>query len=178
MAEVATIARPYAEAVFALADKAGKLADWSEALMRLAGIAQAPELLQLIGNPKVSSAQLADLFSAAGSDLPAEAKGLVQALTENKRLEALPAIALQFELLKAEREGAVDAEIASAYALDGAELASLVVDLERRFQRKVRPHVSVDQSLIGGALVRVGDQVIDGSVRGKLEAMRNGLTGS
>ena len=81
-------------------------------------------------------------------------------------------------MLKAEREGAVDAEIASAYALEGAELASLVADLERRFKRKVRPHVSVDQSLIGGALVRVGDQVIDGSVRGKLEAMRNGLTGS
>lgn len=178
MAEVATIARPYAEAVFAQADKAGALADWSEALARLAGIAQAPEMQQLIGNPKVGSAQLAGLFSAAGADLPAEVVGLVQALTENKRLEALPSIAEQFELLKAEREGAVDAEIATAYALEGAELASLVADLERRFKRKVRPHVSVDQSLIGGAVVRVGDQVIDGSVRGKLEAMRNGLMGA
>jgi len=178
MAEVATIARPYAEAVFAQADKAGALADWSEALARLAGIAQAPEMQQLIGNPKVSSAQLAGLFSAAGADLPAEVVGLVQALTENKRLEALPSIAEQFELLKAEREGAVDAEIATAYALEGPELASLVADLERRFKRKVRPHVSVDQGLIGGAVVRVGDQVIDGSVRGKLEAMRNGLMGA
>lgn len=177
MAEVATIARPYAEAVFALADKAGTLAVWSEALARLASIAQAPEVVQLLGNPKVSSAQLADLFTAAG-ELPSEAAGLVQALTENKRLEALAAIAEQFEALKAAREGAVDAEIASAYALEGAELASLVADLERRFKRKVRPHVSVDQSLIGGALIRVGDQVIDGSVRGKLEAMRNGLMGS
>jgi F-type H+-transporting ATPase subunit delta len=177
MAEVATIARPYAEAVFAMADKAGTLSAWSDALANLASIAQAPELTQLYGNPKVSSAQLAGLFTAAG-EMPAEAKGLVAALTENKRLEALPAIAAQFELLKAEREGAVDAHIASAYALEGAELASLVADLERRFKRKVRPHVSIDQSLIGGALVRVGDQVIDGSVRGKLEAMRNGLTGS
>lgn len=177
MAEVATIARPYAEAIFALADKAGSLGAWSDALASLALVARAPELVQLYGNPKVSSAQLADLFSAAG-ELPAEARGLVATLTENKRLEALPAIAEQFEALKAEREGAVDAHIASAYALEGAELASLVVDLERRFKRKIRPHVSVDQSLIGGALVRVGDQVIDGSVRGKLEAMRNGLTGS
>lgn len=177
MAEVATIARPYAEAVFALADKAGTLAVWSESLARLAAIAQAPEVVQLIGNPKVSSAQLADLFSA-GDDLPAEARGLVAALTENKRLQALASIAAQFEALKAEREGAVDAQIASAYPLEGAELASLVADLERRFKRKVRPHVKVDQSLIGGALVRVGDQVIDGSIRGKLDAMRNGLMGS
>lgn len=177
MAEVATIARPYAEAIFALADKAGSLGAWSDALANLALVARAPELAQLYGNPKVSSAQLADLFTAAG-ELPAEAKGLVATLTENKRLEALPEIAAQFEALKAEREGAVDADIASAYALEGAELDSLVADLARRFKRKIRPHVSVDQSLIGGALVRVGDQVIDGSVRGKLEAMRNGLMGS
>ena len=177
MAEVATIARPYAEAVFALADKAGALAAWSEALARLGALAQAPELVQLLGNPKVSNAQLADLFTVAG-EMPAEAKGLIQILTENKRLEALPAIARQFELLKAEREGAVDAEISSAYALEGAELGALVADLEHRFKRKVRPQVSVDPSLIGGARVRVGDQVIDGSVRGKLEAMRNGLMGS
>lgn len=177
MAEVATIARPYAEAVFALADRAGTLAPWSDALARLAVLARAPELAQLIGNPKVTGAQMADLFSAAG-EMPAEAKGLVQALIENKRLEALPAVAAQFELLKADREGAVDAEIASAFALEGAELASLVADLARRFKRKIRPHVAIDQSLIGGARVRVGDQVIDGSVRGKLEAMRNGLTGS
>ena len=177
MAEVATIARPYAEAVFALADKAGSLAVWSESLARLAAISQAPEVVQLIGNPKVTGAQLTDLFSAGG-DLSAEAHGLVAALTENKRLQALASIAEQFEALKAEREGAIDAQIASAYALEGAELASLIADLERRFKRKIRPQVSIDQNLIGGAVVRVGDQVIDGSVRGKLNAMRNGLMGS
>jgi len=177
VAETATVARPYAEAVFALADKAGALTPWSEALSRLSSFAQSPELMQLMGNPKVSGVQLADLFSAAGS-MPAEAKGLLQTLTENKRLDALPAIAAQFERLKAEREGAIDAEITSAFALEGAELAALVADLERRFKRSIRPHVSVDANLIGGARVRVGDQVIDGSVRGKLDAMRNGLTGS
>ena len=138
MAEVATIARPYAEAVFALADKAGALAQWSDTLGRLAAIARAPEMGQLLGNPKVTGTQLADLFSSAG-ELPAEAKALVQTLTENKRIEALPAVAEQFEALKAEREGAVDADIASAYALEGAELNALVADLERRFKRKIRP---------------------------------------
>ncbi len=177
MAEVATIARPYAEAVFSLADKSGTLVQWSEALARLAAIAQAPEMVQLMGNPRVTDVQLVDLFNVA-DDLPAEARGLVQVLTGNKRLEALPMVAVQFELLKAEREGAMDAEIASAYALEGAELASLVAELERRFQKKIRPQVTIDQSLIGGVRVRVGDLVIDGSVRGKLETMRNGLTGS
>jgi F-type H+-transporting ATPase subunit delta len=176
MAEVATIARPYAEALFAHADKTGALAQWSETLGRLAAIARAPEITQLLGNPKVSAAQLADLFSATG-ELSPEAKSLMQMLTENKRIEALPEIARQFEALKAEREGAVDAQIVSAYALEGSELAVLVGDLERRFKRKIRPNVAVDQSLIGGALIRVGDQVIDGSVRGKLDAMRNGLLG-
>lgn len=176
MAEVATIARPYAEALFAHADKAGALAQWSDTLGRLAAIAKSPEIAQLLGNPKVSSSQLAELFSAVG-ELPAEAKSLVQMLTENKRIEALPEIANQFEALKADREGAVDAEISSAYPLEGAELAALIGDLERRFKRKIRPNVAIDQSLIGGALIRVGDQVIDGSVRGKLEAMRNGLLG-
>jgi len=177
MAEVATIARPYAEAAFAVADKSGTLAIWSEALACLALVAQAPEMAQLAGNPNVTASQMADLFAVA-EDLPAEARGLVQALIENNRLEALPSIVIQFEQLKAQREGAIDAEITSAFALDGAELAALVVDLERRFKRKIRPHVAVDQDLIGGARVRVGDKVIDGSVRGKLEAMRNGLMGS
>lgn len=177
MAEVATIARPYAEAVFAVADKAGALEHWSQALANLSLVAQSPEVMQLAGNPSVSGAQMADLFSVA-EDFPVDAKRLIQTLVENKRLEALPAIASMFEELKAEREGAIDAQISSAYPLEGAGLAALVLDLERRFKRKIRPFVVVDQALIGGARVCVGDQVIDGSVRGKLEAMRNGLMGS
>lgn len=177
MAELTTIARPYAEAVFALADKAGALVPWSEALSRLAAIARAPEMARLLGNPGVSDAQVVDLFVAAAGEMPAEAKAFLRALAENKRLPVLPEVAVLYEAHKAEREGAVDAHIASAFPLEGAELSALVGDLERRFKRKVRPQVSVDPELIGGARIQVGDQVIDGSVRGKLEAMRIGLTG-
>jgi len=178
MAEITTIARPYAEAVFALAEKAGSLADWSEALARLAAVAEAPGVEPLLGNPKVTGAQLVDLFASVAGTQLAEAKHLLQAMVENKRLAVLPAVRDQFEALKAEREGAVDAQIVSAFPLEGAELAALVADLERRFKRKVRPQVSVDKELIGGARIAVGDQVIDGTVRGKLQALASGLMGS
>ena len=177
MAETVTIARPYAEAVFALADTGGSLSQWSDTLGQLAMVAQAPEMSQLFGNPKVTSAQFVDLFASAGA-LPAEGKALLQMLAENRRLEALPAIRDLFDQLKAEREGAIDATIESAFPLEGAELDALVADLERRFKRKIRPQVTVDKELIGGARISVGDQVIDGTVRGKLEAMNAGLTGS
>jgi len=177
MAETATIARPYAEALFALADQSGSLAHWSETLGQLAAIAQAPEMGQLLGNPKVTAAQFVDLFSVGGA-MPAEAKALLQMLIENRRLKALPAVLDQFEHLKAEREGAVDAIVETAFPFQSGELESLVADLERRFKRKVRPQVSVNKELIGGARVSVGDQVIDGTVRGKLDAMNAGLMGS
>lgn len=176
MAETATIARPYAEALFAMADKSGSLAQWSETLGQLAQFAQAPEMAQILGNPKVTSAQFVELFSATG--MPAEVKALLQMLTENRRLQALPAIRDLFEQLKAEREGAIDAEIETAFPFQTGELEALVADLERRFKRKIRPQVSLNKELIGGAKVSVGDQVIDGTVRGKLEAMNAGLMGS
>lgn len=177
MAETATIARPYAEALFALADSSGTLAQWSDTLGQLAAIAQAPEMVQILGNPKVTAAQFVDLFTTTGN-VPAEAKALLQTLTENRRLEALPAVRDQFEHLKAKREGAVDAIVETAFPFQAGELEGLVTDLERRFKRKVRPRVSVNKELIGGARVSVGDQVIDGTVRGKLDAMNAGLMGS
>src|SRR5471032_280508 len=141
MAETVTIARPYAEAVFALADKGGSLAQWSDALGQLALVALAPDMSQLYGNPKVTSAQFVELFSSAGT-MPAEGRALLQMLAENRRLEALPAIRDMFDQLKAEREGAIDATIESAFPLEGTELSALVADLERRFKRKIRPQVS------------------------------------
>ncbi len=177
MAEIATIARPYAEAVFAMADKVADLAGWSQRLSGLAAITAHPEVRALIGNPKVQGAQLVELVTTlAQGSLPAETKTLVQTLVANGRLAVLPEVAAQFEALKNERESRVDAHITTAFELPPAELQSLVADLERRFKRKVHASVSVDRELIGGARVVVGDEVIDGTVRGKLAAMANALT--
>ena len=179
MAEIATLARPYAEAVFRLADDGGSLAAWSDTLRTLAQAAAHPEMQECMSKYALTHAQLQGLFlSLAPGGVSAEAKNFVDVLIENDRLAALPEIYVLFEALKNEREGVVDAQITTAFELDGAQLASLVADLERRFKRKINPQVSIDRDLIGGARVVVGDEVIDGSVRGKLNVMAAGLLAS
>jgi len=172
MAESITIARPYAEAVFQLADKAGELAKWSETLANMAGIAANPGMLEAMGNPRLTADQLYGLFaSLAGDAMFAQSQNLVRVLIENRRLSLVPEIRDLFEDLKNEREGVVEARITSAFPLEGAALAQLVADLEKRFKRRIQPVVRVDTELIGGVCVQVGDEVIDGSVRGKLASM-------
>jgi F-type H+-transporting ATPase subunit delta len=156
MADVATIARPYAEAVFELADTAHTLSEWSQLLATMAQVASHPDMQACISNPNLTSEQL-------------------YALIEHDRLSLLPQIRDAYETLKNDREGVIDAEIASAFPLDDAQLAGLVADLEKRFKRRVNPHLSIDQELIGGVRIAVRDEVIDGSVRGKLAAMSAGL---
>ncbi|MGH6610805.1 MAG: F0F1 ATP synthase subunit delta [Burkholderiaceae bacterium] len=176
MAENLTIARPYAEAVFASADAGGKLQQWSQALQRLSMIVSDPDMHNAIGDPKVGPEQLYGLVAAGtGDELDVHAQNFVRVLIENDRLSLLPEIATLFESLKNEREGVVEAQIESAFPLDDASLSQLVGDLERRFKRKVRPQVNVDKQLIGGALIKVGDEVIDGSVRGRLQNMTSAL---
>jgi F-type H+-transporting ATPase subunit delta len=176
MAEIATIARPYAEAVFKLAESGGQFAPWTELLARLAQAVAHPEVRACIGNPNVSAAKLTDvLVSVMGEGVSAEAKNFVHLVVANRRLEAVGEICELYEEMVNEREGVVDAEIASAFPLDDGQLKELVGNLERRFKRKVEPRVTVDKSLIGGVTVKVGDEVIDGSVRGKLAAMSAAL---
>lgn len=175
MAEISTIARPYAEAAFALADKAGTLDAWSKSLARLAMVAGDAGAREAVSNPKLSDEQRYALFASVAGDLGAEAQNFLRLLVANGRLDALPQISGQFDDLKNTREGVVDADIVSAVALDANQLSGLVSDLEKRFKRKVNPVTRVDASLIGGVRVAVGDEVIDGSVRGKLAAMRTSL---
>ena len=176
MAEIATIARPYAEAVFGLADKAGALPAWSKRLARMAQVAAHAEMQACIGNPNLSADRLYGLFvSLCGEDLPLEAQNFVRVLIANDRLALLPEIEVQYEQLKNEREGVVEAQIQTAFPLDEAHLAGLVADLERRFKRKVQPQVTLDRELIGGVRIVIGDEVIDGSVRGKLDGMAAAL---
>ena len=176
MAENLTIARPYAEAAFASADASGKLQAWSQALQRLAMVASDAQMHNAIGDPKIGPQELYGLVAAgSGDSLDAQAQNFVRVLIENDRLSLLPEISALFESLKNEREGVVEATIDSAFPLDDAALSQLVADLERRFKRKVRPQVNVDRDLIGGALIKVGDEVIDGSVRGRLQSMASAL---
>jgi F-type H+-transporting ATPase subunit delta len=178
MAETATIARPYAEAVFALADKAGSSGKWLEMLATMAQVAANPDMQACIGNPNLGAKQLYDLFVAlCKQDFPAEARNFVRVLIANGRLGLLPEIYAQFAELKNERDGVLEAEIRSAFPLENAQITALVADVSRRFKRRVQPRVTVDKDLIGGVHIKVGDEVIDGSVRGKLESMATALKG-
>jgi F-type H+-transporting ATPase subunit delta len=178
MAETATIARPYAQAVFSLADKAGSSGKWLEMLATMAQVAAHPDMRACIGNPNLGAKQLYDLFVAlCKQDFPAEARNFVRVLIANGRLGLLPEIYAQFAELKNERDGVLEAEIRSAFPLENAQITALVADVSRRFKRRVQPRVTVDKDLIGGVHIKVGDEVIDGSVRGKLESMATALKG-
>jgi len=172
MAEVTTLARPYAGAVFELADKSNSLAEWAPLLASMARFAAHPEVRACIDNPNLGAKPLYTLFvSLCGDGLSAEARNFLRVLIANDRLALLPEIHAQFLELKNAREGIVQADIRTAFTLTNAQVSSLVGDLERRFKRRVHPRVTVDKELIGGLRIAVGDEVIDGSVRGRLEEM-------
>jgi F-type H+-transporting ATPase subunit delta len=175
MAELATIARPYAEALFRVA-KSGNLQAWSELVSEMAAVAAHPDVRAFASNPRHSDRQVIDTFvSLLKSGASVEAKNFVATLVENGRLTLLPEIAEQFHALKNAAEGAADAEITSAFALSNAQLQDLLGTLERKFGRKLNPTVKLDDSLIGGVRVVVGDEVLDTSVRAKLQKMYTAL---
>ena len=176
MAETVTIARPYAQAVFRLALENKSLAAWSDRLQRLAAVAQDAEMIQVVGNPKFSARQVADLFvSLSGESGNQELAAFIGVLAQNERLDVLTQIQEIYEQLKSAEEGVKDALVTSAYPLDDAQLKNLMSQLEAHFGSKLQPRVEVDAALIGGVKVAVGDQVLDASVRGKLDAMATAL---
>ena len=176
MAEPSTIARPYAEAVFMLADGAGKLADWSAAIANLSAVAADSRVRAVIGDPRLSAARVAGLIvSILAGKLPADGENFVRVLAENGRLNVVTEIRAHFEALKNEREATEEAEIYTAFEMDQAQVADLVSRLEKKTGRKVKTRVSVDKTLIGGVKVVIGDKVIDGSVRAQLGALENAL---
>ncbi|CAN7536116.1 F0F1 ATP synthase subunit delta [Cupriavidus necator] len=179
MAETATIARPYAEALFRVASEssAGNLGAWSELVSEMGQVAANPDIKALAGDPNVPGEKLAELFlSVLKSPLNDEARRFVKLLVDNGRLTVMPEIAEQFHVLKNAREGSSDVEITSAFPLEGPQLNELVAALERKFGRKLYAKVAVDPSLIGGVSVKVGDEVLDTSVRSRLAAMQATLT--
>ncbi len=177
MAELSTLARPYANAVFELAKAEKKLADWSGLLRGVADAVRDPRVAGAIGHPSVGRGQLADLLiEGLGKAASDEAKNLLRLLSEYNRLKLAPAIAEQFEQLRAEYESRVDVEIVSASPIDAAQQQALVAAVKKKLQREVQVEWKTDPHLIAGALIRAGDTVIDGSVSGELTRLRQTLT--
>lgn len=176
MAELTTVARPYAEAVFSLAKDTHALDRWSETLSWLAAMVKNPELAEVVSNPKHTAQEVeALLMDVLGSRANDEAKRFVGALLDNGRLLVLPEIASQFELLKAEAEGAVEAMVETAFPMTDEQKSELTAALSKKYGKNVRLDVRENADLIGGVRVLIGDDVIDASVRGKLHAMAASL---
>jgi F-type H+-transporting ATPase subunit delta len=172
MAEPSTIARPYAEAAYRLADAGGKLAEWSATIANLAQVSADERVSQTMHDPNVPTEKVAGLFiGILSGKLTAEAENFVRVLADNRRLDVLAEIREQFEVLKNAREGTVDAEIRTAFPLDNQQLAELTARIEQQAKRKVKTRVIEDKSLLGGVKVTIGDKVIDGSARAQLAAL-------
>ena len=177
MAEAATLARPYAKAVFDLARQEKKLGEWSSLLGGLAAAVRDPQVAQWIGHPAIGRGQLADvLIKGFGSSLSAAAQNLLKLLAEYNRLKLAPSIAEQFELLKADAERRVEVEVTSATPVDPAQQQALAAAIGKRLEREVDVQWSTDPALIAGAVVRAGDLVIDGSAAGQLAQLKTALT--
>jgi F-type H+-transporting ATPase subunit delta len=174
MAELSTLARPYAEAVFRLAKEKGALAEWSERLATLAAIVSDAQMQAVVADPNTSAARAAELIGSI-ADTGEAGKSLLSVLAGNDRLLLLPEIVAQYEVLKAEAEGVLEATIVSALEMGEAQKADVMASLKAKFGRDVEATVEVDPSLIGGAVITVGDQVIDGSVKGRLQKMAAAL---
>lgn len=179
MAEIATIARPYAEALFQ-ATTSGANADGAATTVWLdefAAIAANPQLLQFAENPSATADQVFDVVcGVARAPLPQAARNFLRTVIDNGRLAALPEIADQFRALKNAHSGSSDAVVYSAFPMDGAALAEVTATLEKRFGRKLNARVELDPALIGGIRAVVGDEVLDTSVKARLEQMRAVLT--
>jgi F-type H+-transporting ATPase subunit delta len=176
MADNTTIARPYAKAAFAEARADSMLGAWSGALHTAAAVVEDPRMHSLLGDPHVTAAQLSQLvLDIAGAGLGDHGRNFVQLLAQAHRLNCLPEIAALFDAFKDDAEGIADVTVTSAEALDAKQQQSLSTALARRLKREVRLHCLTDPALLGGAVLRSGDLVIDGSVRGRLERIAQEL---
>lgn len=177
MAELTTVARPYAQAVFERASDANSRDSWSDMLQLASAVTLDENMSAVIANAKYTREQVAELIiDICGDKLNDEGKNLVRLLSENKRLTLLPEIAALFEILKAEAESSIDAEMVSAFPVSDAQQEKIAASLKQRLGREVTLKCTTDESLIGGAIIRAGDMVIDGSVRGKLDKLASTMS--
>lgn len=176
MAELITIARPYAEAAFRLARENNALPAWLTMLRLVGAVVADPQMAAALDNPKLTAQNKEALvLSVCGDQLDPLGRNFVRVLIGSDRVGLLPQIAALFENLKNDAEGVAEATIESAFPLSDAQVAELKTALEKRFGKRIEATVSVDVALIGGARVTVGDTVLDGSVQAQLEAMATQL---
>lgn len=176
-AEITTVARPYSRAVFSAAlDSAEGLSGWSDMLALLAAVIVEQRVAALLDNPRLTrQAQAQAVLQLTAADLTDAAQNLVRVLADNGRLQLLPVIRRQFEVLKANHERTVDVQVTTAYDLDQEQQAALASALQTRLGRQVRLESTVDTGLIGGVLVRTEDLVIDHSIRGRLSKLAHAM---
>ncbi|WP_159991729.1 F0F1 ATP synthase subunit delta [Pelistega ratti] len=176
MAELSTIARPYAEALYATARDKNTVAQWSSVLSELAQISSNEDVREVMADPRLSKTQRKDLLlGLVKNTLPADASNFLDLLVENDRVITLPEIAEQFEDLKNRHEGSAIAKIVTAFELSETQVQELLTGLEKKFGVKLKPEITVDNSIIGGVRVTVGDQVLDTSVQAQLTRLRDTL---
>jgi F-type H+-transporting ATPase subunit delta len=178
MAERLTIARPYAKAVFAEAVAGKRLAEWSDVLQTAAAVSADARVKPLFGNPQVSASQLVELFSGVGgAGFDTRARNLLATLADYRRLPFLPEISTAFERLRAEYERTVEVTVTSAVALSPDQQQRLTAALSKRLARDVRLHTEIDTKLMGGAVLKADDLVIDGSIAGGLTQLAARVAG-
>ena len=176
MSEQSNIARPYAQAVFELARDDGRFDEWSESLQNLCEIVEHSDIKALISDPRIARQQVLDvLLEIGGERFDEQTQNLVRILGHYRRLSSLPAIARQYETLRAEAEGIIEAELETAFEIDDEHLSSLVGALESKLGRKVRLSSSTNPDLLGGVVIRAGDWVVDDSVRARLDKLSTSL---
>jgi F-type H+-transporting ATPase subunit delta len=176
-AELVTIARPYAQAIFDLAKERNELSKWSEMLSLVVAVYDDPQFKAAIASPTVTSAEVEDLMLAVcGEHIDGNVRNFIRLLFRNGRLPALEEIRRLYDRLKSEDEGVVEAQISSAFPLESQQLAQIVSLLSKRYEKNISPTVDVDSDLIGGVKIQVGDKVWDASVRGRLHDMAAALT--
>tara|TARA_B100000029_G_scaffold504657_1_gene583896 strand:+ start:3837 stop:4382 length:546 start_codon:yes stop_codon:yes gene_type:complete len=172
LAENSIIARPYAQAIFELANAAGLLNQWSDSLLLMAAVSANPDMKALCINPRISKKDLGKiLLEVCGNRVDSEAANLVRLLAQNRRLLVLPEIAYQYEKLKAEAEQTVRAELESALPVSDQEQERISAALKQRLGRNVELVCRINKKLVGGAVIRAGDLVIDGSVQARLNKL-------
>jgi len=176
MSELNTVARPYAQAAFDLAKEASSLAQWSDMLGFAAAVSVDEAIREAIDSPNLSVTEQANLFEqVCGDQLDDHGRNFVKLLAENRRLTLFPEIAALYEELRADAEGTLEATVVTAKPMSDAQQQDMANALKARFNRDVVLQVEIDESIIGGAIIRAGDTVIDGSARGKLEQFAHAL---